>query len=85
MFDEADHDGDGEINKEEFFRMMKKTTLNSFFVPFGKLTNLFSSIICKCIHLKFLVYVHKLVSRCLLHISYMFLPMLLNLQHQERK
>uniref|UniRef100_A0A8B9X5W2 EF-hand domain-containing protein n=1 Tax=Bos mutus grunniens TaxID=30521 RepID=A0A8B9X5W2_BOSMU len=27
MLDEADHDGDGEINKEEFLKMMQKTTL----------------------------------------------------------
>uniref|UniRef100_A0A8C6RPT3 Centrin 4 n=1 Tax=Nannospalax galili TaxID=1026970 RepID=A0A8C6RPT3_NANGA len=27
MFDEADRDGDGEINEEECLRMMKKTTL----------------------------------------------------------
>lgn len=27
MLDEADRDGDGEINEEEFLRMMKKTTL----------------------------------------------------------
>lgn len=25
MIDEADRDGDGEINEEEFFRVMKKT------------------------------------------------------------
>ncbi|KAF5923343.1 hypothetical protein HPG69_006510 [Diceros bicornis minor] len=35
MLDEADCDEDGEINEEEFLRMMKKTTLYqySFFVP----------------------------------------------------
>ena len=27
MIDEADRDGDGEVNEEEFFRIMKKTTL----------------------------------------------------------
>lgn len=27
MLDEADRDRDGEINEEEFLRMMKKTTL----------------------------------------------------------
>nr|KAF6479455.1 hypothetical protein HJG59_002732 [Molossus molossus] len=27
MLDEADHDGDGEINEEEFLRMMQKTSL----------------------------------------------------------
>ena len=27
MLDEADRDGDGEINEEEFLRMMKKTSL----------------------------------------------------------
>uniref|UniRef100_A0A2K5JFC7 EF-hand domain-containing protein n=1 Tax=Colobus angolensis palliatus TaxID=336983 RepID=A0A2K5JFC7_COLAP len=27
MLDEADHDGDGKINEEEFLRVMKKTTL----------------------------------------------------------
>ncbi|XP_032487843.1 LOW QUALITY PROTEIN: centrin-4-like [Phocoena sinus] len=27
VLDEADHDGDGEINEEEFLRMMQKTTL----------------------------------------------------------
>ncbi|KAK6642305.1 Centrin-1 [Polyplax serrata] len=27
MIDEADRDGDGEINQEEFFRIMKKTSL----------------------------------------------------------
>uniref|UniRef100_A0A2K5N673 EF-hand domain-containing protein n=1 Tax=Cercocebus atys TaxID=9531 RepID=A0A2K5N673_CERAT len=27
MLDEADHDGDGKINEEEFSRVMKKTTL----------------------------------------------------------
>lgn len=27
MIDEADRDGDGEVNEEEFFRIMKKTSL----------------------------------------------------------
>jgi len=27
MVDEADRDGDGEINEEEFIRIMKKTNL----------------------------------------------------------
>jgi len=27
MIDEADRDGDGEINEEEFIRIMKKTNL----------------------------------------------------------
>jgi centrin-1 len=27
MIDEADRDGDGEINQEEFMRVMKKTNL----------------------------------------------------------
>ncbi|SBS94667.1 centrin-1, putative [Plasmodium malariae] len=27
MIDEADRDGDGEINEEEFMRIMKKTNL----------------------------------------------------------
>lgn len=27
MLGEADHDGDGKINEEEFSRVMKKTTL----------------------------------------------------------
>ena len=27
MIDEADRDGDGEVNQEEFFRIMKKTSL----------------------------------------------------------
>ncbi|XP_051013035.1 centrin-4 [Acomys russatus] len=27
MLDEADHDGDGEINEEEFLRMMRKTSI----------------------------------------------------------
>ena len=26
MIDEADRDGDGEVNEEEFFRIMKKTS-----------------------------------------------------------
>ncbi|CAK9275756.1 unnamed protein product [Sphagnum jensenii] len=26
MIDETDHDGDGEINEEEFYRIMKKTS-----------------------------------------------------------
>jgi centrin-1 len=27
MIQEADRDGDGEVNEEEFYRIMKKTTL----------------------------------------------------------
>jgi len=27
MIDEADRDGDGEVNEEEFYRIMKKTSL----------------------------------------------------------
>ena len=27
MIDEADRDGDGEVNQEEFLRIMKKTSL----------------------------------------------------------
>lgn len=27
MIDEADRDGDGEVNEEEFIRIMKKTSL----------------------------------------------------------
>lgn len=27
MIDEADRDGDGEVNQQEFFRIMKKTSL----------------------------------------------------------
>lgn len=27
MIEEADRDGDGEVNEEEFFRIMKKTSL----------------------------------------------------------
>lgn len=27
MIDEADRDGDGEVSEEEFFRIMKKTSL----------------------------------------------------------
>ena len=27
MIDEADRDGDGEVNEEEFMRIMKKTSL----------------------------------------------------------
>ena len=27
MIDEADRDGDGEVNEDEFFRIMKKTSL----------------------------------------------------------
>jgi centrin-1 len=27
MIDEADRDGDGEVNEEEFVRIMRKTTL----------------------------------------------------------
>jgi hypothetical protein len=33
MIDEADRDGDGEINEEEFIRIMKKTNLFWFRYP----------------------------------------------------
>jgi centrin-1 len=31
MIDEADKDGDGEVNEDEFLRIMKKTSLLSWF------------------------------------------------------
>lgn len=34
MIDEADRDGDGEVNEEEFFRIMKKTSLCEPGTPF---------------------------------------------------
>jgi len=35
MIDEADRDGDGEINEDEFLRIMKKTSLCVFFSSFS--------------------------------------------------
>jgi len=32
MIDEADRDGDGEINEEEFLRIMKKTSLYYYII-----------------------------------------------------
>lgn len=34
MIDEADRDGDGEINEAEFLRIMKKTSLYWFYLIF---------------------------------------------------
>jgi hypothetical protein len=41
MIDEADRDGDGEINQEEFLRIMRKTvTLSSNLVEFVLVLNI---------------------------------------------
>ena len=38
MIDEADRDGDGEINEEEFIRIMKKTNL--FWVMYSRILSI---------------------------------------------
>lgn len=46
MIDEADRDGDGEINEDEFLRIMKKTSLCVFIAPYLPLDLTLSPRLC---------------------------------------